>query len=89
VVPERDHVGPGGEDAGGELRRDPDPVGQVLPVDDAEVDPELVAEAGQPLFDRTPAGRSYDVGEEEELQRSDRTAAGRTDRDTLFPASCV
>jgi hypothetical protein len=30
-----------------------------------------------------------DVPDEEDLQRTESTAAGRTDSDTLFPASCV
>ena len=44
VVAERDRVGAGGEQLVGEPRRDPDAVGGVLAVDDADVDLELVAQ---------------------------------------------
>jgi hypothetical protein len=46
VVAERDHVCARGEDSGGELGRDPDPVGEVLAVDDAERGPELLPQSG-------------------------------------------
>ena len=55
VVAERDHVGAGGEQPLGELRRDPDAVGRVLAVHDAEADAELLAQRRQPLLDRPPA----------------------------------
>jgi hypothetical protein len=87
VVAERDHVGSGGEDAGGELRRDPDAIRGVLAVDDAERGAELLPQAGQPLLDGAPAGSADDVAYEEDLQRSVSVAAGRTDSDTLLPAS--
>jgi hypothetical protein len=69
MVAERDHVGPGREDPVCELAGDTRSVRRVLPVDDAEVDRELLPEPGQPIFDRTAAGRSEDVGDEEESQR--------------------
>jgi hypothetical protein len=43
VVPERDHVGAGGEDLLRDLRCDAEAVGRVLAVDGAEVDTELLA----------------------------------------------
>jgi hypothetical protein len=43
VVAERDRVGPGGKEAIGQLRRDADPVRDVLAVDDADIRIELVA----------------------------------------------
>jgi hypothetical protein len=89
VVAERDHVGAGGQDSVGELRRDPDAVRRVLAVDDAEPSAELLAQRSQPLLERTPSRRADDVTDEEDLQRTDSTAAGRTDSDTLLPASCV
>jgi hypothetical protein len=89
VVAERDHVGACGQDPGGELRRDPDAVGGVLAVDDAEARTELLAQRPQPILERAPAGSSDDVTDEEDSQRTDSDAAGRTDSDTLLPASCV
>ena len=64
VVPQRDHVGAGGEDLLGELRRDPEPVGRVLAVRDAEVDLEL-SHAEQPL-DGLHARRAVHVRDEKE-----------------------
>jgi hypothetical protein len=89
VVAERDHVGSRRQQALGELRRDADAVGGVLAVDDAETDLQLLAEAVQPLLERAPAGDADDVADEEELQRTDSVAAGRTSTATLWPASCV
>jgi hypothetical protein len=68
VVARRDHVGSGGEELLGELGGQADAVGRVLAVDDAEVDPELVLELGQPVRDGPPAWRSEDVTDEEDLQ---------------------
>ena len=67
-VAERDHVGAGGEELLGDLRGDAAPGGGVLPVDDAEVGPELLAQAGQQLVDRPAPGRAEDVGDEEDPQ---------------------
>jgi hypothetical protein len=89
VVPERDHVCAGGQDPGGELGRDPDAVRRVLAVDDADARAELLAQRTQPFFQGTPARGADDVADEEDLQRTENDAAGRTDSDTLLPASCV
>jgi hypothetical protein len=89
VIAERDHVGASGEDAGRELGGDPDAVRGVLAVDDAERRAELLPQPAQPLLDRPPARRTDDVADEQDLQRIESAAAGRTDSDTLLPASCV
>jgi len=68
VIPERDHVGAGGEDPVGELAREPAPVRGVLAVDDAEADAELLAQARQPLLERTAPRYAEDIGDEEESQ---------------------
>jgi hypothetical protein len=68
VIARRDHVGPGGEELVRELGGQADAVGGVLAVDDAEVDPELVLELGQPVRDGPPAWRPEDVTDEEDLQ---------------------
>jgi hypothetical protein len=68
VVARRDHVGAGGEELLGQLGSQSDAVRGVLAVDDAEVDPQLVFELGQPVRDRPPAGRAEDVTDEEDLQ---------------------
>jgi hypothetical protein len=78
VVAERDHVGARREQPLRELRRQPAPVGRVLAVDDAEVDVELLAQRGQALLDGAASGGAEDVGQEEDLQRSARVAAGCT-----------
>jgi hypothetical protein len=44
VIAERHHVRTGGQELVRELRRDPDTVGDVLAVDDADVDAKLLAE---------------------------------------------
>ena len=59
-------VGAGREQLVREPRGDAPPVGRVLAVDDAERDAELLAQPGQALFDRGPAGRAEDVGEKED-----------------------
>jgi hypothetical protein len=89
VVAERDRVGSGREQLVGDLRRDAEPVRGVLAVDDAEVDPELLAQARQPLLDRTTTRAAVDVGDEEELQGMASVAAGCASIETWFPASCV
>ena len=68
VVPERDGVDSGREQAVGEPRRDPDPVGDVLPVRDADVDLELSAQRRQALLERLPAGGPDDIGDEQNAQ---------------------
>jgi hypothetical protein len=68
VVPERDRVDSGREQAVGESRRDPDPVGDVLRVRDADVDLEVRAQRRQTLLERLPAGGPDDVGDEQNAQ---------------------
>ena len=68
MVPEGDRVHPGREQAVGEPRRDPDPVGDVLPVRDADVDLELRAQRRQALLERLPAGGPDDIGDEQNAQ---------------------
>ena len=46
----------------------PRPGGDVLAVDDAEVDAELLAQRGQSCLDRPAAGRAEHVGDEEDAQ---------------------
>jgi hypothetical protein len=75
VVAERDRVGPEREELLRELRRQPDPVGGVLAVDDADVDSELLAQRLQPQLERAPTRNPDDVGDEEEDQGRVRTAA--------------
>jgi hypothetical protein len=89
VVAERDRIGAHLEQLLRELRRDPDAVGDVLAVHDAEVDVELFAKRGQALLERAPAGQADDVGDEEEDQGSESAAAGKTCTVTWFPASRV
>jgi hypothetical protein len=68
VVPQRDRVDSGREEPVGEARRDPDPVGDVLPVRDAEVDLQVGAQRRQTLLERLPAGGPDDVGDEQNAQ---------------------
>ena len=89
MIAERDHVRAGGEQSLRQLRRDPDAVGRVLAVEDAEGDAELLLQPRQPFLDGPPPGCADDVPDEEDLQRTGRSAAGRTETDTLFPASWV
>jgi hypothetical protein len=72
VVAERDHVGAGGEEPVGELRRDPRAVRDVLAVDDRDVGAELLLQRRQALLDGVAAGDAEDVCEEEESQWRDR-----------------
>jgi len=89
VVAERDHVGPGAQEAVGELRRDPCAVGDVLAVDDAEVGVEILAQPREPLLDGTSARDAEDVGQEEKSQFRTSDAAGRIVTETWLPASFV
>jgi hypothetical protein len=68
VVAQRDRVDSGREEPVGEARRDPDPVGDVLPVRDADVDLEIGAQRRQTLLERLPAGGPDDVGDEQNAQ---------------------
>jgi hypothetical protein len=76
VVPEREGIGPRREQALGEARRDPSPVGGVLAVHDADVGAELGPQPAQPRLDRLAAGAADDVADEKELQGSATAAAG-------------
>jgi hypothetical protein len=69
-VAEGDHVGAGRQEPVGEFRRDPAPGGGVLAVDDAEVGCQLGPEGGQSGLDGSAAGRTEDVGDEENPQRA-------------------
>ena len=89
MIAERDRVGAHFEQLLRELRGDPDAVGDVLAVDDAEVDVELLAEGGEALLERAPAGEADDVGDEQEDQGRESAAAGKTCTVTWFPASRV
>ena len=70
VVSESDRVCPGGEHLVREARRDPDPVGSVLPVHDAHVDLQVGAQrAGEP---GARSGQDPDdVSDEEDAQGGD------------------
>jgi hypothetical protein len=89
VVAERDRVGAVCEQLLRELRRQPDPVGGVLAVDDADVDVVLLAQARQPLLERAPTGNADDIGDEKDDQGRVRAAAGKTWTVTWLPASRV
>jgi hypothetical protein len=89
VVAERDRVGARLQQPVGELRRDPDAVGDVLAVDDDDVGRDLVAERRQPFLDGPPPGDADDVGNEEQPQGRLRVVAPRSSIETWFPASCV
>jgi hypothetical protein len=54
VVPERDRIGAAASILSRELRRDPDAVGEVLAVEDADVCAELLLQRGQALLDGAP-----------------------------------
>jgi len=66
VVAERDHVDPGGEQLVRVLGRDADAAGGVLPVDDHEVERELLAQPGEELAQRAAPGGGDDVADEED-----------------------
>ncbi len=68
VVSERDRVDAHAENLVGEPRRDADPVGGVLAVHDARVDPELRAQCAQALLQRPPSRGADDVGDEQDAQ---------------------
>jgi hypothetical protein len=68
VVAERDHVGARGQQPVGQARRNPGAVGDVLAVDDAEADAELLLQAAQALLDGVAARGAEDIGDEEDSQ---------------------
>jgi hypothetical protein len=67
VIAERDRVGARLEHLVRELRRDPDAVGEVLAVEDAEAGAQLLLQRRQAFFHRTPAGHADDVGNKKDL----------------------
>jgi hypothetical protein len=89
MVAERDDVRAGGEKAVRELARDAGAVGDVLAVDDADVDAELGAQRRQSPFDGLAAGDAEDVCEEEDPQFRTTAADVRTSTVTWLPASFV
>jgi hypothetical protein len=72
-----------------ELRGQPEPVGGVLAVDDAEVGAELMLQLCESGLDRAPPGRREDVREEKNPQGVARALAGCTWMCTCWPLSCV
>jgi hypothetical protein len=82
VVAERDHVRAGREQPVGELGRDAGAVGDVLAVDDAEVDAELITQRRQAFLDGAPPGDAEDVREKEDPQLRTSDADGRSSTDT-------
>jgi hypothetical protein len=89
VVSERDHVGARRQQALGDLRGESGAVGGVLPVHDAEVDIQFLAQGRQPFLDGAAAGRAEDIRNEEEIQGMERVALRRNSIVTWLPASCV
>ena len=84
MVAERDDVGAGGEELVGELRRDPDAVGDVLAVDDREVGVVPLAQRREVLLHGAAAGGAEDVCEEEDVQlRRDDRCGANFDRDVV------
>ena len=78
------------EDALRELRRQAPPIGRVLGVHDAEAGAELLAQALQPLLDRSAPRRAEHVRDEKNPQgSSESVAAGRTSTETWLPESEV
>ncbi len=76
MVAERDRVRTPREELVGELRRDSDTVRDVLAVDDADVDVQLVAQRAQTFFDRAASRDADDICDEEDSQGSVSVAAG-------------
>ena len=89
MVAEGEHVRARCKQAIGEAGRHARSVGDVLRVDDAKAGAELLLQLDQALLEGGAAGRAEDVGYEEDLYGKDRAAAGWTERDVWFPASCV
>jgi hypothetical protein len=89
VVAGRENVGAGSEELLRQLRGQPEPVGCVLAVDNAEMGAELVPELWQPRLDGAASGRSEDVCEEKDSQGVARALAACTSMCTCWPLSCV
>ena len=67
----------------------PTPSARFSPLTTQNEAPSSSRSPRQPFLDRPPARRADHVAYKEDLQRTESTAAGRTDSDTLLPASCV
>ena len=70
VIAERHRVRARSEEPFGESWRDPDPVRDVLAVDDADVDVEALPQARDELLEGVPTRASDDVADEENAHRS-------------------
>ena len=68
-LPRRDDVDAGGQDRVRRRRRQAHPAGDVLAVGGDEVDAALVAQAGQDLLDRDPAGLADHVADHQDAAR--------------------
>ncbi len=68
VVAERDRIGAGGKDALCVPGRKTRSVRGVLGVDEAEIDRQLLAQAGQLLLEHQPPRRAEDVSEKQDAQ---------------------
>jgi hypothetical protein len=66
VVAERDRVDAGAEQLVGDLRRDPEPAGDVLAVDDDERGVVALAQTGQQPEQRPPAQPAHEIADEED-----------------------
>ena len=85
VIAECDHVDPGREQLVGDLRRDPEPAGNVLAVDDDERRVVALAQHRQQRQQRATAGRTDEIAAEED-SGSRGHPASLTARDrTRFP----
>jgi hypothetical protein len=82
VIAEGDDVRAGREQPVGELRGDAGSVGGVLPVDDADVGAELLAQRGEPVLDGAPAGDAEDICKKKNSQLRTSAGAGRSSTDT-------
>jgi hypothetical protein len=76
VIAKSDNIGAGNENLVGQLGGKAHPVCCVLAVDDAEIDVELLFQAGEASLDRPPARRTKDIREKEDFQGIDSVAAG-------------
>ena len=77
MVAERDRIDAGGQHLVRELRRDPHAVREILAVQDAEVDVQLVAQGGETVLHGPPAGNADGVCDEQDSQGR-RLAAARS-----------
>ena len=89
VVAERDHVGARCQETIRQLAGDACAVGNVLAVDDAHVDVELLPQPGQPVLDRPATRGAEDVCEKKDPQFRTTAADLLTSTVTWLPASFV